>query len=103
MRKTTIYFGRDIVWPDGSKDYVDDISWNGFLKEVVDKNFDGYTYREVFGSWKGNIEDSFELVIIHEVAYENASKITDIAETYKRLFNQEAILIEFIEIQTVTI
>lgn len=103
MRKTTIYFGRNITWPDGTEDKVSNADWLSFLKEVVDKNYEGYTWYNVHGQWKGEHEATFALVIIHEIAYEESCKIEDIAKAYKDLFHQEAVLVEFTDVQTIII
>jgi hypothetical protein len=92
MIKTTMYFGRTISGPGGASEvtYFDLLD---FREKVIDKYFDGYTYFEAYGMWKGVKEKSFVVEIIHEKAYENASKVSAIAEEYKSLFNQEAVAI----------
>lgn len=92
MIKTTMYFGRTISGPGGASE-VTYFDWIGFRAEVIDKYFDGYTYFEARGMWKGDLEQAYVVEIIHQKASENASKITAIAEEYKKLFDQEAVAI----------
>jgi hypothetical protein len=95
MIKTTMYFGRTI--PGGSTE-ITRSDFMGFRETVIDKYFDGYTFFEAYGMWKGAIESVYVVEIIHEKAYENASKVAAIAEEYKKLFYQEAVAITVQEI-----
>lgn len=93
MIKSELYFGRTITWEDGTEDQVTHMNWIGFLKEVVDRFYDGYTYFDAFGSWKGTREESFVLVVLHENSYDDAVKIDKIIDEYKTLYNQESVLL----------
>jgi hypothetical protein len=103
MIKSTLYFGRGITWEDGTKDEVTYMNWVGFLKEVVDKHYEGYSWFEAYGVWKGEHEGTYVLVIIHEKAVEEVQSITNIIEAYKELYNQEAVLYETAEVRTALI
>jgi hypothetical protein len=97
MIKTTMYFGRTISDMGGATE-VTHFDFVGFREIVIDNYFDGYTFFEAFGMWKGVREQVYVVEIIHEKAYENASKVAAIAEEYKKLFDQEAVAITVQEI-----
>ena len=90
MIKTTMYFGRGI---DDTDMIVTYMNWAGFLNQVVDKHYSGYTWFNATGVWKGKSEDAFVLEIVHEKAAEEAGKIADIAAEYKMLYSQESVMV----------
>jgi hypothetical protein len=95
MIKTTMYFGRNITYRGKNQEAIDDevtyANWIGFLEQVVDKHFSGYTWIDANGVWMGEKEETFILEIIHEKAAEHATAIADIVKEYKELYNQEAV------------
>ena len=95
MVKSTLYFGRSITWKGGSGEPIDDhvtfMNWIGFLEQVVDKHFSGYTWYDANGVWMGEKEETFVLEIIHEKAAEHASAVVQITEEYKKLYNQDSV------------
>lgn len=100
MIKSELFFGRDVVWPDKTKDYVCDIGWSTFLEESVDNRFDGYTWFNSFGCYQGQCEDSICLVILHEKTYDDAQKIAAIIQDFKDLYNQDSVLLITTEVRS---
>jgi len=93
MIKTTMYFGRDMKGHNGFVFEVTYMNWIGFLQQVVDKYYSGYTWWNATGVWHSKTEDAFVLEIVHEKAAEEAGKIADIAGEYKKLYEQDSVLV----------
>ena len=93
MIKTTMYFGRNINQSDGFLFEVTYMNWIGFLQQVVDKYYSGYTWWNATGVWNSKTEDAFVLEIVHEKAAEEAGKIADIACEYKKLYSQDSVMV----------
>jgi len=102
MLKSTMYFGRKVVWKDYTgktiEDQVTQMNWIAFLEQVVEKHFSGYTWYDANGVWMGEREETFVLEIIHEKASEHASAIAAIAGEYRKLFNQDSVAITVTEL-----
>ena len=79
----TLTYGRNI----GTQGYVTDLDWELYCQEVLDANFDGYTIQDAMGSWKSVPEDS-KVVIINT---DNTQLVTDCAQLYKEMYQQEAV------------
>ena len=75
--------GRNI----GEDGYVTDHDWDTYRREVLDKNFEGYTIQDATGTWKSDLEDT-KIVLINTT---NQDKVESIAWAYKDMFNQEAV------------
>lgn len=89
-----MYFGRDI--PGGGM--VSDTAWAAFLGDVVTPRFPaGLTAWSVEGQWRdasGAVvrEPSFIVELLHPLSAETDAAVQQIAEEYKRRFNQEAVM-----------
>ena len=89
-----LYFGRDI--PGGGT--VTDSAWSAFLREVVTPRFPaGLTIFRAEGQWRmddGTVvgEQSFVVEVIHPASPAVDTSLLEIAEEYKRRFNQEAVM-----------
>jgi len=101
MIKTTMYFGRNINQSDGFLFEVTYMNWIGFLQQVVDKYYSGYTWWNATGVWNSKTEDAFVLEIVHEKAAEEAGKIADIACEYKKLYSQDSVMVTVQELSLV--
>jgi len=82
----TLYFGTGK--PDGSA--VTAAEWQQFLREEVTPRFSGFTHWEAHGSWKDVPEESHVLQLIHPPGHE--ADVAAIIDTYKKRFQQEAVL-----------
>ncbi|MEO8029268.1 MAG: DUF3574 domain-containing protein [Gemmatimonadota bacterium] len=77
---------------------VPDSSWQRFLKDEVTARFpNGITVLPGNGQWRGDDgvlveERSWVLVLYHPVSAAADSAVIEIAQGYKRLFRQEAVL-----------
>ena len=76
-------YGRNI----GENGYVTDHDWDRYRREVLDKNFDGYTIQDATGTWKSDLEDT-KIVLINTT---NQDKVEAVAWEYKDMFDQEAV------------
>ncbi len=89
-----LYFGRNI----GDTGQVSDADWRAFLAEIVTPRFPaGLTAWPAQGQWRGESgvivhEDSFVLELLHPGGADDEAAIEEIAEAYKRRFDQEAVL-----------
>jgi Protein of unknown function (DUF3574) len=93
--RETLYFGRNR--PGGT---VSDAEWERFLAEVVTPRFpQGLTVLEASGQWQGAAgvveqERSQVVTIFHPDTEAARRSIREIAQEYKRRFQQEAVLRE---------
>lgn len=91
--RTTLYFG--LSQPAGR---VSERQWNSFLRDVVTPLFpQGLTVSDAKGQWRGADgkivrEGTKVLTLIHDDTATTA--IDTIADTYKRRFSQESVLVE---------
>lgn len=94
--RDTLYFGRSI--PDGGT--VGEADWNRFENEVIGRAFpQGFTVLDAHGSWRGAdgaivSEPSRVVVIVHADDTASDAAVRDIAERYRAMFRQEAVLRE---------
>ncbi len=94
--RETLYFGRNR--PDGGT--VSDAEWQRFLSEVVTPRFpQGLTVLEATGQWQGSAggveQERSEIVTVLHPSDERAQQsVREIAQEYKRRFQQEAVLRE---------
>jgi hypothetical protein len=97
MQRSTLYFGATIP---GATDTVDQDEWSTFLANSVTPHFpDGLTWFEASGQWRGKdgsviSEHSRVLVLIHADDITKQAAISEIRDTYRSRFQQEATLHE---------
>ncbi|MGJ7904387.1 DUF3574 domain-containing protein [Lysobacter sp. 1R34A] len=78
---------------------VGDSQWQAFLAEVVTPRFpDGLTIYQAQGQWRGasgeiEREDSRAIDLIHADTATGRQRVVEIADEYKRRFQQEAVLV----------
>lgn len=95
MVRETLYFGRSR--PGGG---VSDVEWQSFLDDAVTPRFpDGFTALQGRGQWRDGhgaivAEPSALLVVLHDGGADATRMVGDIAEEYRRRFDQEAVLRE---------
>lgn len=93
-RQDRLLFGMNS--PDGP---IAEAQWQAFLAEVVTPRFPaGLTVYAAKGQWRGDSgqieqEDSRALELIHEDTAAERKRVVEIADEYKRRFQQEAVLI----------
>jgi len=96
MVRDALYFGRSI--PGGG--VVSDSAWNAFLAEVVTPAFpDGFSILSGKGQWRGAdgtiaSEEGFIFTVHHPEGDSGEAKVLQIAERYRVIFHQEAVLHE---------
>ncbi len=96
QQRSTLYFGASR--PDGG--VVSAAQWSVFLADVVTPAFpDGLTWYPAHGQWRGErdgivAEDSRLLVLLHAGDAATRRRVDAVAEHYKKLFAQEAVLRE---------
>jgi hypothetical protein len=96
MVREALYFGRSI--PGGGE--VSDSAWKAFLAEVVTPAFpDGFSIQEGSGQWRGAdgtiaSEEGFIFTVHHPESDGGEAKVLRIAERYRVIFHQEAVLHE---------
>jgi hypothetical protein len=89
----TLYFGTGKT--DGQ---VSQVEWQAFVDEVITPRFpQGLSIWPAYGQWRsatGTIiqEDSYVLNVIHEGEPASEVAITEIMNSYKQKFQQEAVL-----------
>ncbi len=94
MRTAQLFFGRNI----GDKPGVSEADFQAFVDSELTPRFpQGLTVLEGGGQWKGaeNIlirEASKVVVLIFPKGVGGMAKVREVRETYKRRFNQEAVL-----------
>jgi hypothetical protein len=96
MTVTTTYiisFGLFI--PDGG--VVTEDEWNRFLTEEVCPVFTSFSVREELGFWNGEPEPIKVITIISDNDELSAVGVYAIAQTYRNLFNQEAVLVSYFD------
>lgn len=78
---------------------VSDSQWQTFLAEVVTPRFpDGLTIYQAQGQWRGasgeiEREDSRAIDLVHADSAAGRQRVVEIADEYKRRFQQEAVLV----------
>jgi len=93
--RSELVFGR--LKPDGST--VTDAEWRAFAEEQVTPRFpDGFTVQDVLGQYRGRdgriiTEPSKILLVIHGVDARPRAAIQEIRDAYRRLFQQESVLL----------
>ncbi len=93
MRTELLYFGT--AMPQGT---VSPEDWRGFVDEVVTPRFpDGLTAWPATGQWRSAggatvREASWVLSIVHRPDAKSDTALADIAEAYKKRFQQESVL-----------
>jgi hypothetical protein len=93
MLSDTLYFGT--ARTGGS---VSDVEWDRFVRDEIAIRFpQGYTVQEAEGQWRnkdGSVEQehSHLLVVVHAKDPDADDAMNHIAETYKSLFGQQAVL-----------
>jgi hypothetical protein len=94
--RETLYFGRNR--PGGGT--VTDDEWQNFLDQVLTPRFPaGLTVVAATGQWKGRSglveeEQSHIVTVFHPPTEAARRAISDVAQEYKRRFQQEAVLRE---------
>jgi hypothetical protein len=95
LLRSELYFGR--LKPDGS--VVTDADWRAFVVEQVTPRFpDGFTVLDAVGQYRtraGELktEPTKLLVIVHPPEARARAAIQELRDTYRRLFQQESILL----------
>lgn len=90
-----LYFGRIIDLPQFGHEFqtkVSDREFNDFIKDHVIPEFESFAITQGIGYWRGNKEEVTIVTIISD-QYDDAVLIHNIAEAYKRRFEQEAVLV----------
>lgn len=88
MFKTTLYFGQNKK--DGT--IVTEAEFIGFLRSVVDHEFEGYTVFNGLGRWKGTSELCKVLTVL--TSEKPLGSVSLICSAYCKLFNQDCVLVE---------
>jgi len=94
--RDALYFGLSI--PGGGEVSAGD--WKRFETDVVSAAFpQGFTVLDSHGTWRGDngetvAEPGHIIVILHEDDSRSAAAIRDIADRYRTMFHQEAVLRE---------
>lgn len=89
-----LYFGGNL--PDGA--VVTPAAWSDFVDREVSPRFpQGFTTWQAAGQWRGangviEHEASQVVALVHADTPADARAVADIAERYKQLFRQEAVL-----------
>ena len=66
---------------------------DAFIKEVVEPRFpQGFTVWRARGHWRGGNEDVMVVEIIHPISARDDDAVAEIADEYRRRFQQEAVL-----------
>jgi hypothetical protein len=74
------------------------------VRELCAKRFDAFTILHGMGCWKGTLEPALTIEIAIEDGYQaEREKATELAQEIKKLNDQEAVLIEYIESTNVLI
>ncbi|HYC62850.1 MAG TPA: DUF3574 domain-containing protein [Thermoanaerobaculia bacterium] len=64
-----------------------------FLEEVVEPRFpQGFTVWRARGHWRGGNEEVMVLEVIHPISARDDDAVAEIADEYRRRFQQEAVL-----------
>ena len=79
-------FGRTIP-RKGGDDYVTDLDWQMYCKEVLDSHFDGYTVTDANGCWKSQHERTKQV----SIDTDDEDAIEKVAWLYKDMFDQESV------------
>ena len=79
-------FGRNIS-RKGGDDYVTDVDWEMYCKEVLDSHFDGYTITDANGCWKSQHERTKQV----SIDTDDQDAIEKVAFLYKDMFDQESV------------
>jgi len=87
-----LYFGRSIDLGHKLMTRVSDREMNGFIEEIIVPVFDSFSVNQCQGYWRGVREDITVVTIISD-DLDDACHVYDIANKYKELFCQEAVLI----------
>jgi Protein of unknown function (DUF3574) len=93
--RSELVFGR--LKPDGS--VVTDAEWRAFVEEQVTPRFpDGFTVLDVLGQYRGRdgriiAEPSKILMVLHPPEARPRAAIREIRDAYRRLFQQESVLL----------
>jgi hypothetical protein len=95
LAQTTLYFGLN-----RKSGTVSEREWRAFLRDQVTTRFpQGFTVWEANGQWRkadGRIarERSKVLLLVHDESPELRKNVSQIVDTYKRMFEQESVLWE---------
>ena len=90
-KKITLTFGRDIK----GTAIVTDLAVNRFLENVVANYFDGFTVVHCVGYWKGQKEQSFQVIILVDTMTKATIKaIEKIVDRYCFDFSQDCVMVE---------
>lgn len=93
-----LYLGHGIDTPRTTKTRVSARAFLNWLKANVDERFPGYTLHQTMGRWEGVEEPAIVLEIITPASKtifpdEIPWVIREIAESYKKTFFQDAVLV----------
>jgi len=69
-------------------------------RRLIEKRFDGYTLLHGEGCWKGGEERALVIEIVTNNYRKNAENITALCRDLKDANNQNAVLVECVEIDT---
>ncbi|HYC89725.1 MAG TPA: DUF3574 domain-containing protein [Thermoanaerobaculia bacterium] len=84
-----LFCGRSI--PGGGE--VTDADIDKFVAEVVEPRFpEGFTMWTATGNWEGQEEPTLVLEFLHPYGRRFDDEVREIAEEYRRRFNQEAVM-----------
>lgn len=97
MKLYRLFLGHNIrVGNNPSRLQVSELDMSVFLDNVVSKLFPGFTRIEAKGYWESSIERTTVVEIM--TSPESELKIVDIAEQYKAEFNQDAVLVQRLDV-----
>ena len=100
MRSTKLYCGRSRA--DGSLILLRDVL--AFIQAEVATQYEAFTLTHATGYWNGKPEETFVLEFITDTTkFPIDFRPKQIAQAYKKQFNQEAVLITYQDIETVMI
>ncbi len=88
LMEVKMYLGLSL--PAGGQVY--EAEFREWLRDVVDKVFDGYTITEAEGKWKGDSENSYVLTFITSTL-EEYKQVIACANSYKSTFAQDSVLV----------
>jgi hypothetical protein len=88
LQSDTLFFGTSRV----NAAAVSEAEWHAFVEEVITPRFPGFTAWEAEGHWKGDVERTHVVQIIHGHRIGEERRVAEIIAEYKRRFQQESVL-----------
>tara|TARA_B100000795_G_C22790130_1_gene436549 strand:- start:1658 stop:1933 length:276 start_codon:yes stop_codon:yes gene_type:complete len=87
------YFGTNIC----NCENVTKKEWNIFVNEYIISELESFTLSDNTGYYKGELEITYILTIVHDNSHEIYNKLNKIKIKYMELYNQEEVMIINIE------